>query len=281
VYSAGVADSPFRERRYRIEEVRDVVKQALAREPEPRSPGRALTRDELGHLLMDLGVSTEVAERSLDEAGTSAAKGDLASTETSWLGGPRRLVFETELDGELPDERREDLVEAIVEEMGEPGRVDTLGRTITWTPQPTPNNQQRKLTVKVRVRDGRTRIRIEEDLTPLRLGAWLGFGMGGGLGLGVLGVATGKAAGSAAVGVLTWLLILLLSFLAAWATTRGMTRRRARQLDGLKERMGREVARTVRLRARVATPPDEEQAREEAAIEEAAAIESARPRNAR
>lgn len=280
-----MTDSPFRERRYRIEEVRDVVKDALAREPEPALPGRALTAAELGQLLTDLGVSTEAAGRALDEAGTRTA--EPAGTERSLLGGPRRLVFEGEVDGELPDERREDLVELIRDEMGDTGRLETLGRTLTWMPGLAPNGQARRLSVKVRVREGRTRIRIDEDLSPVRIGSWVGFGFGGAFGLGFLGVAIGKAAHSAAVALLAWALIVAGCLFAAHLVTRAVTRRRRRELGRLFDKLQKEVARGVVPRARVAAPEprpageaSEEAAREEEASEEEAREEAARQASA-
>jgi hypothetical protein len=267
-----VADSPFRERRYRTDEVRAVLRHALARDAEP-GDGRALTRDELQVMLADLGVSAEAAARSMDEGGAPAEQGD--GNRNDWLGGPKRIVFEGEVEGELADDRREDVVEVIREVIGDTGRVETLGRTVTWAPMPSANNQQRRLSVHVRVRDGRTRIRIDEDMAQVRLGSWLGFGMGGGFGLGVLGLAAGKAANSGAVAVMVWALILCASLFAAWAVTRAVSGRRKRELRKLFDKVREEVVRGTVPRARVAPVSARAGAGEHAGAEEQLAEDEA------
>jgi hypothetical protein len=244
-----MAPSPFRERRYRPEEARSVVQHALAQDADPAA-GRTLTRDELDALLSDLGVSAAAAARAMDEAGAAPEGGD--ENQDDWLGGPKRIVFEGEVDGELADERREDVVEIIREVLGDAGRVESLGRTVTWAPTPSVNNQQRRLSVKVRVRDGRTKIRVDEDLTPVRFGSWFGFGMGGGMGLGVIALLAGKAARSAAVAVLVWGAILLVSFFLAWAVTRAVSHRRKKELRRLFDKVRGEVERGAVARPRVA-----------------------------
>lgn len=246
-----MADSPFREKRYRTEEVRAVLRRVLSDETEPGG-GRTLTRDELEQMLSDVGASARVAGRALSESeDTNREDGN---DEEGFLGGPRRLVFEGEIEGELRDDRREDAVEIIREEMHDQGRVDVLGRTVTWAPTPAANNQQRRLNVKIRVRDGRTRVRVEEDMLPLLAGAWAGFGLGGGLGLGSLGVLAGKATGSFVVGGLVFLLIVALSLFAAWLTSRGVSRRRKRELRKLFDKVRDEVRSGVAPGQRVAEP---------------------------
>ena len=241
-YGAAVTESPFRQRRYRIEEVRSVVRHALSSEAQP-SGGLSLTRDEVGQMLSDLGVSEQAAAQALNEGEGPAEEG--SSEEEGFFGAPRRLVFESEVDGELLDERREDVVEIIRDGMGDQGRVESLGRTVTWAPTPVSNNAQRRLTVKVRTRDGRTRIRIDEDLLPLIGGVWAGFGFGGGLGLGALALVAGKAAGSVAVAVLVFLAIVAVNLFVAWLTTRAVSRRRKRNLRKLLDKVQAEVQRGV------------------------------------
>lgn len=230
-----------------------MVRHALAREPEPAG-GRALTGDELSAMLSDLGVSAEAASAAMSTAGAGAPSEEGGDGGDDWLGGPKRIVLEGEVDGELSDDRREDVVEVIREILGDAGRVEALGRTVTWAPTPSVNNQQRRLSVKVRVRDGRTRIRIDEDLRQVRIGSWVGFGMGGGLGLGTLAIAAGKATKSGLVAVGVWAMILAASFLLAWITTRAVSTRRKRELRRLFTKVREEVVRGVAPRARVAPP---------------------------
>ncbi len=281
-----MSKSPFRERRYRTEEVRAIVQRALGRNSE-QSSGRPLTREELSTMLSDLGVSPQAAEQALEQ--TEPTTGVDSSDPDDVFGGPKRIVYEEEIEGELADERREDVVEIIREVMGDAGRVESLGRTVTWSPTPAANNQQRRLNVKVRVRDGRTRIRVDEDLSPVRFGAWFGFGFGGGLGLGGLAIAAGKAAHSAFVGVLTFALIVGANLLVAWVVTGAVSRRRRRDLKKLFEKVRQEVVRGTAVRPRVAAKKrvaesegegkENEAEEEEDVAEEEAASEERRPKD--
>jgi len=105
--------------------------------PAPRTPG--------GQTL-DWGPGTEVAEglwrRSPDER---------------W----DRVVLDTVVDGEVPEDAYPLLVEEIQDRLGIMGHASVLAGTLTWSPA-TQGEEVRRVVVSVKSKEGRTRIRVEE-----------------------------------------------------------------------------------------------------------------------
>jgi len=98
------------------------------------------------------------------------------------VGGPTRLHRELELDGELDDEGLELLVGELRQDLGEIGRTEQLGQTLTWT---TALGQSGRIVeVTCQRRRGKTRILIRENLRQL-VGGLFGGGLGGGGGGGM------------------------------------------------------------------------------------------------
>jgi hypothetical protein len=153
------------------------------------------------------------------------------------IGGPTRILLERAVDGEVPDADFPVLVDEIRRVLGNVGQVSQLGRSFTWTAAA--GSGGRSLEVVVTVRAGRTRIAIQENLKNLIGGIFggIGGGMGGG-GMGpILGVmidGLGMGAVAAAIVVPGW---LLLTFATARTSYYYATRRRARQLTELMDRL--------------------------------------------
>lgn len=266
-----MGESPFREPRLSADEVRSVLRRIASQPADENAP--TVGRDELAQGLAGLGFSPASVRRALDD-GTEEWTDDGGK---SVLGGPRRLLFEAELPGELPDDAREDVVETIREELGDTGRVETIGRSLTWTPTVTMQNPPRKVSVKVRVREGRTRLRIEEDLSPLRLGAWLGFGIGGGFGLGTLGIVIAAVAHLPALGVAFTLAMVGVSLLLARTVTAALSKRRDRQLGRLFRKLSEEISAAAAPKRARFQPPRAASASELEAEAEADAEADAAP----
>jgi hypothetical protein len=137
--------APYRERFYQADEARRILADALARSTE-----RGLPQSEMDRMLRELRVTP-----GMD--GFVAARKREASV-------PKRIVVEETIEGELSLEQREDVLQLIRTARNEPGRIEVLGRTLTWTSTPRSMDFYRPVTVTLRVRDGHTRIRIEEEL---------------------------------------------------------------------------------------------------------------------
>jgi len=99
-------------------------------------------------------------------------------------GGPLKIIEERTLDGELPVDAQEDLVEALRKRFNTLGQASSVGRTLTWMGASAQN--QRQLEVSVSARNGVTTIRVMERLGNLAGGLF--GGIVGGLGGGGLGL---------------------------------------------------------------------------------------------
>jgi hypothetical protein len=99
-------------------------------------------------------------------------------------GGPLKIIEERTLDGELPIDAQEDIVEALRRRFNTLGQASSVGRTLTWMGASAQN--QRQLEVSVSARNGRTTIRVMERLGNLAGGLF--GGIVGGLGGGGLGL---------------------------------------------------------------------------------------------
>ncbi len=124
---------------------------------------------------------------SLEEKNTALAVRDQHALErvgtARWLGAPKRLELDRVLEGEMPEAGYTEIVEAAREAFGNVGQVTLLPGSLTWnSTTPQPNTVFSPASVYITVRDGRTRIRMEEKLGQLAGGIYggLGGGIGGG-----------------------------------------------------------------------------------------------------
>jgi hypothetical protein len=274
--SAPMDSTPFRERRFPPAEVRRILKSAAAlAEDDAATPGveRPLTQDELTRLGAELGLP----ETSIRRAIAGDAEGEPAQAAAP---RGRRLLFEEEIDGEIDPERFEDVAEALLAATGDPGRAQVIGRTFTWSPTPAMNGgQARKLTVTVRARDGKTRVRVEEDLQQMFLALYLGIGLGMGLGGGLgIGVPLAIALHSLGLALAVVLGVALFAYALPTVIYRAIHRSRVRDLSGLHTKIVKAVreataseAKRGKKKARIAAPAREETARDEEAEREAEA----------
>jgi serine/threonine protein kinase len=141
-------------------------------------------------------------------------------------------------EGELAETDFAVLVEEIRITLKEVGQVSQLGRSFSWVLNKGTQGT-RNLEIAVGVRNGRTRIIIQENLNNL-IGAVFG-GIGGGLGGGgagpiIGGLVGGQVLAPAALGFLipAWLMVV---YGVARTTYHYSVRRRSRELGGLADRL--------------------------------------------
>lgn len=172
---------PFRQRRLPPAEVRRVLRRAIElaeKDSEIQATEQSFSEDELARLAGEIGIP----KNSLQQAAREDSPLETIPAEGAWLGFPLRTLLEEELDGEITADSHEDLVDAIQVVMGDAGRVQIVGKTLTWTPTVTPSGSSRQLTVTVRARNGRTSVRVDELHRNLAAGLFLGLGFGLGFG---------------------------------------------------------------------------------------------------
>ncbi|APR79456.1 Hypothetical protein A7982_04803 [Minicystis rosea] len=263
--------SPFRARRLAPGDVRRILRRAAElaeHDASTRSTERSLTQDEIERLGVELGLpATAIRDAIRDDAelADALADGDTpGSTTRDQRTDPRRIVLENEIEGEISASYDEDVVETIATTFGDGGRTQLIGRTLTWTPTPEPNNQQRQLTISVRTRDGYTRIRIDERLTQLYYGLFLGMGLGIGIGGGVgVGLPLAIALRAPVFGLVIFLAFALVGWILPYLIYGAVRRRRIKALRKLMAHLRAEIRKGIDLsrehsvtRARIASGED-------------------------
>jgi serine/threonine-protein kinase len=178
---------------------------ALARtdRSQPVSQSSAFRLDVVRESAREAGIATEFVDRALVEHGhlparvddrrsvataSSGASPPAASllvrdvqgdTPTRWTGAPSAIEYEVALDGEMPEDDFDWVVETIRRTLGDVGIASTVGHSMSWSSA----DPKRQINVTVHVRGGRTTITVSERLRQFRnevFGAWVG-GLGGGL----------------------------------------------------------------------------------------------------
>lgn len=101
-------------------------------------------------------------------------------TTPAFFGAPLRTELVLKVDGELDDESKELVVETLRRRFGRAGQVSTVGRSLTWSIEPTPTQTSRTVSVNIRSRNGKTVISLLERHESLAGGLFggMGFGMG-------------------------------------------------------------------------------------------------------
>lgn len=208
--------------------------------------------EELEHELADAKQAMAELQRPGWSSGQKSFGEQLA-------GGRLRIVREVELDGELPVEAQEDIVEALRRRFGVLGQTSNVGRTLAWSTATAQN--QRQLEVSIAARDGVTVIRATERLGNLAGGLFGGIvgGLGGGgMGFVVPGLLAIQGAHMIPFAAVLWVLVIFLIVRGVFARLAG---RREHELDiAIKEMesIGRRAIARAAERVRVeAAPPVE------------------------
>jgi hypothetical protein len=267
---------PFREKRLSPADVR----RALVRASEiadslPETPAveKSLTRGELEQAGTALGLPARAIAEALDD--DEPAPGEERPRRRGFLGAPTRFVLEKELPGEPSDDEREDLLDEIRTVVGDTGSIETVGKSLIWKH----SGNTRQLSVRLRSRDGRSRIVVEERLTRQATGLFVGIGVGGGIGpLGGYVLAILKLGVLGLLFPLIWIPCLLLLARTIFAA---LARRRERELRKLMTRLTRAAAgwsgARQRSRTRVAAATGEGDAEQEAEAAEEPELEARAP----
>ncbi len=181
-------------RRYREDEVKEIVKRASELEASNPTQSGAMTIGGVESLAAEVGIEPAVvrsAAKSLEKRSSQAPAAPARVSRV--LGAPSTLMFERIVEGELPQSEFPTLVEEIRRELQHVGQVSQLGWSFSWT-MTRSGNMRRDLEVAVTVRGGQTRIMVRENLGPL-IGAIFG-GIGGGVGGGGMGPILGITIGA-------------------------------------------------------------------------------------
>jgi hypothetical protein len=169
-------------RRYTEEETALVLKRAAELQAQGGSSAdsRNMTIEEIEAAAKEAGIDQALVRKAARELQRPIPTGN----HSAFLGGPSSIRIERVIDGEVPEDAYELIVEEIRAHLGEMGQVSSLGRSLAWSTGPVMqgSTSTRAVNVAVSVRNGQTTVRIDEKLGLLAgqlFGGLLG-GLGGG-----------------------------------------------------------------------------------------------------
>jgi hypothetical protein len=174
-------------RKYRADEVEAIVSRAAEIEASNPTMSGAMTMGGVEQIAREVGIDAKHVRAAADSLSPRAPSRLTALTQPKAIqiiGGPTRLLFERDVEGEIADSDYPVLVEEIRRIIGEVGQVGQLGRSFTWSLN-RGSSGIRNIEVSVTVRNGRTRIMAQENLGQL-IGVTFGA-IGGGVGAGGIG----------------------------------------------------------------------------------------------
>lgn len=151
----------------------------------------------------------------------------------AFFGAPLRTELVLKVDGELGDESKELVVETLRRRFGRAGQVSNVGRSLTWSIEPTPTQTSRTVSVNVRSRNGKTVISLLERHESLAGGLFAGMGFGMGFGGGAAVVALLAVFVSALLAVVVAPLWLLAVYALVRSIFASVTRARRADLYAL------------------------------------------------
>jgi serine/threonine-protein kinase len=220
---------------------------------EPRDPARdgSLTSGfglrEVRDAAVEAGIPAKYVEQAFAEHGLSASARapvvvDDRSPPAHWFpGSPTRLEYEVVVNGEMPVQEFDVLLDVIRRHVGESGSVGSVGRSFTWQ-----STSRRSLQVSVFPRAGKTTIRVSEQLRNLAGGLFGGIMGGYGGGSSGVWIAIGVGvAHSPLLGLGLWMGNLALAYAVARGIFDGMSERRQAALHTLAEELAAEASETI------------------------------------
>jgi predicted lipid-binding transport protein (Tim44 family) len=147
------------------------------------------------------------------------------------------------VDGEMPEEDYDLLVDIIRRTIGEAGQMSSVGRSFAWyAAQP---GVRRSLHISVVPRGGKTTIHVSENLRGLAGGLFGGIMGGAGGGTGGVWMAIGAATHNPLLGVGLWLGTVAGTYGLARGIFVGSSRRRARKLRELTEALATQARESI------------------------------------
>ena len=242
-----MADAPA-SRRFNDEEVALIIKRAAElqqTEQVAEDPAHSMSLEEVEQIAREAGIDARLIRRAAQGLDRPLD----ANRPSPWAGAPTRLVFERVVDGEIPVDAFEQLVNEIRRTFGDNGVPSVLGRTLAWTSTTAGgrrNSRGRQIDVSIASRGGVTTIRVEEELRNLA-GALFGGLVGGGGG-GTTGITMGIGMGvfhSAPIAAAIWVAVAGGFFVLARTIFGKMSAKREAQIRDLMERLEEQVAANI------------------------------------
>ncbi|MEO7368524.1 MAG: hypothetical protein ABIZ36_11235 [Gemmatimonadaceae bacterium] len=246
-----MTDPTTREKKFNDEEVALIIKRAAELQQTQQAeeePSNALTLAEVEQIAQEAGIDPKL----IRQAAHGLERRAEITRPSPWLGAPTRLSFERVIDGELPVDEFESIINEIRRTFGDNGVPSVLGKTLAWTSSyqggPRRNNG-RTVNVNLVSRSGATTVRVEEEMRNVA-GAVFGGLVGGGGG-GSTGVSIGIGMGvfhSAPVAAALWFGVASVFYTLARTVYGRITAKREKQLRELAGRLEQQITDTIASR---------------------------------
>jgi serine/threonine-protein kinase len=201
---------------------------------------------------VDAGIDAKYVDRALVERSGMAVSpvqpGEhMQKVPNVFVGARTKLEYLAAFDGELSSDDFEEIADEVRRAMGEIVNVSAVGRTMTINTAIASGRQAntRALQLNLTSRNGKTQVRIYEDLSNAAVQWFVGLGVGGGsAALAVAGAVVGNATNSAPLVVAT----VGVSLMAILGACRFMYGRSVRKRDAqLQDILRRVVAKSQQL----------------------------------
>jgi serine/threonine-protein kinase len=175
---------------------------------------------------------------------------DRGKSPSKLAGGRIHFEYEIVVDGEMPFDDIDLLVDVIRQNTNQPGQIATVGRSISWQGHTAKSN----LHVSVLPRGGKTTIRVSENLKATAGGVF--GGIMGGVGGGTSGLWIGIAANlhDPLFGLLMWGGTVTLTYVSARTIFGFLSRRLDKRLRTLAEKLAVQVRESIVAQSVIAAP---------------------------
>lgn len=164
-----------RKPRYSDRQARAIVARAAELEATAPTQTGALSLGGIQQLGADVGIPPVHVERAARELRRFEPR---PVTPSRFLGAPNRISVERVVDGEIEEADYPTLLDEVRMTVGNIGQASTLGRSLAWRTVVPHGQVGRTVHVSITPAAGRTRIRIDEQLSALSGGLFGGL-MGG------------------------------------------------------------------------------------------------------
>jgi hypothetical protein len=166
---------------------------------------------------------------------------DRGTADSAISGGRKHLEFEVVLEGEMPVDDFDLLVDIIRHGINDPGRLSIVGRSFSWQSDP----EKRNVQISVIPRGGKTTIRVSENLKRT-IGSFFGGIMGGfGGGSTPIVFAIGMKVHDPVVGVALWLAMIATTYGTARGFFGHTSRTRERELRQLTDSLADQARNSI------------------------------------
>lgn len=243
-----MTDTRCRDRQFNDEEVALIIKRAAElqqTEQAEQEPASSMSLSEVEQIAREAGIDPGLIRR----AAQGLDRPEELNRPSAFAGAPTRIVFERVVDGEIPVDDFEHLINDIRRTFGENGAPSVLGKSMAWSSTVRGGRRRavgRQVDVTIVARGGVTTIRVEEELRNLAGGLFGGI-MGGGGG-GTAGIAIGLGMGvfqSLPIGFGLWAATIAGSYGVARAIFGRTAAARERELRELASRLEEQVAESL------------------------------------